>query len=115
MTTMRSAEDVFAHHGQSLGGEDLEAIISDYADDAILIVNHSVYRGHEGARQVFTRLLSEVPQAQWDLTTVFADNVLYLEWSARSEESHVDDGIDTFIFDNGLITVQTVRYTVTPG
>ena len=115
MTTMRSAEDVFAHHGQSLGGEDLEAIISDYADDAILIVNNTVFRGHGGVRQGFTQLLAEVPQAQWELQTVFADNVLYLEWTARSTERQIEDGIDTFIFQDGLITVQTVRYTVTPA
>ena len=113
MTTMRSAEDVFAHHGQSLGGEDLEAIISDYAEDAILIVNNRVFRGHDGVRQVFTQLLSDVPQAEWELQTVFADNVLYLEWVARSTERAIEDGIDTFIFEDGLITVQTVRYTVT--
>ncbi|HMG31738.1 MAG TPA: hypothetical protein VK585_16630, partial [Jiangellaceae bacterium] len=34
----------------------------------------------DGARQVFTQLLSDVPQAQWELDTVFADDVLYLEW-----------------------------------
>jgi hypothetical protein len=115
MTTTRSAEDVFAHHGQSLGGEDLDAIISDYAEDAIFIVNNQVFRGHEGARQVFSQLLADVPQAQWELQTVFVDNVLYLEWVARSDERVIEDGIDTFIFEDGLITVQTVRYTVTPA
>ncbi|HSE55253.1 MAG TPA: nuclear transport factor 2 family protein, partial [Nocardioidaceae bacterium] len=100
---------------QSLGGEDLEAIISDYAEDAILIVNNGIFRGRDGVRQVFTQLLSDVPQAQWELQTVFADNVLYLEWVARSTERAIEDGVDTFIFEDGLITVQTVRYTVTPA
>ena len=56
-----------------------------------------------------------MPQAEWELQTVFADNVLYLEWVARSTERAIEDGIDTFIFEDGLITVQTVRYTVTPA
>lgn len=110
----RTPEEVFAHHGQSLGAEDLEEILADYADDAILIVQKQVYRGKDGARQVFTQLLSDVPQAQWELSQTFADDVLYLEWKATSKERKVEDGIDTFIFADGMIRVQTVVYTVQP-
>ena len=111
----RNPEQVFAHHGQSLGAENLEEIISYYSDDAILIVQGKVFRGHDGAREVFTQLLSDVPQASWDLDTVFAGDVLYLEWKARGGGRHVDDGIDTFVFQDGRIRIQTVRYTVQQG
>jgi len=46
------------------------------------------------------------------LKTVFADDILLLEWSAESAHTRVDDGIDTFVFHDGLIRVQTVRYTL---
>jgi len=108
----RKPQEVFAHHGQALGAEDLEDIVADYTDDAILVVQKKVYRGKDGARQVFTQLLGDVPQAQWDLTTVFADDVLYLEWQATGGGRKVEDGIDTFIFQDGQIRVQTVVYTV---
>ncbi|WOQ16494.1 nuclear transport factor 2 family protein [Raineyella sp. W15-4] len=111
----RTAEEVFAHHGQALGAEDLDEIIADYTDDAILIVQGKVYRGKDGARQVFVQLLSDVPQAEWDLATVFADDVLYLEWKATGGGRKVEDGIDTFIFADGLIRVQTVIYHVGPA
>ncbi|SDB79768.1 SnoaL-like domain-containing protein [Raineyella antarctica] len=111
----RTAEEVFQHHGQSLGAEDLEEILSDYADDAILIAQGKVYRGKDGAREVFVQLLSDVPQAQWELDTVFADDVLYLEWKATGGGRRVDDGIDTFIFTDGMIRVQTVAYHVRPA
>ncbi len=111
----RTPEEVFAHHGNALGAEDLDDIISDYTDDAIFVVNRQVYRGKEGARQVFTQLLNDVPQAQWDLNTVFADNVLYLEWKATGGGRKIEDGIDTFIFEDGMIKVQTVFYTVGPA
>jgi hypothetical protein len=45
---------------------------------------------------------------------VFADDVLYLEWSAKGGGHAVDRAIDTFIFADGLIRVQTVVYTVRP-
>ncbi len=48
----------------------------------MLVVQKKVYRGKDGARQVFTQLLSDVPQAQWEIEAVFADDVLYLEWKA---------------------------------
>ena len=113
MNTMRTAEQIFAHHGQALGAEDLEAIVSDYTDDAVLVVHGDVYRGKDGARAVFTQLLADVPHATWDLDTVFAGDVLYLEWKAQSDTArHVDDGVDTFVFDNGKIKVQTIKYTV---
>jgi ketosteroid isomerase-like protein len=108
----RSPEEVFAHHGQALGAEDLEEIVADYADDAILIVQKQVFRGKDGARQVFTRLLQDVPQAEWALETVFEDDILYLEWKATGGGRTVQDGIDTFVFRDGMIRVQTVVYTV---
>ncbi len=110
----RTPEEVFAHHGQALGAEDLEEILADYADDAVLIVQRKVYRGREGAREVFTQLLADVPQAQWELDRTFAEDVLYLEWKATSTERKVEDGIDTFVFADGMIRVQTVVYTVQP-
>jgi hypothetical protein len=38
--------------------------------------------------------------------------VLFIEWSADAEKTRVEDGIDTFVFQDGLIRVQTVRYTL---
>ena len=108
----RTPEEVFAHHGQALGAEDLEDIVADYTEDAILVVQKKIYRGKDGARQVFTQLLSDVPPAQWELDTVFADDMLYLEWKATGGGRKIEDGIDTFIFQDGMIRVQTAVYTL---
>ena len=54
-----------------MGAENLEETVADYTEDAILVVQNKVYRGEDGARQVFTQLLN-VPEAQWELDTVFA-------------------------------------------
>ena len=111
----RTPEEVFAHHGQALGAENLEEIVADYTEDAILIVNKAVFRGKDGARAVFTALLSDLPSAAWQLDTVFADDVLYLGWKATGGGRKSEDAIDTFIFKDGLIAVQTVFYTVQPA
>ena len=112
--TTRTPEEVFAHHGQSLGAENLDEIVADYSDDAILIVQKEVYRGKEGARRVFTQLLKDFPAAAWELKTVFADDVLYLEWKATGGGHASQGAVDTFIFHDGMIRVQTVVYNVEP-
>ena len=109
----RSPQEVFAHHAQALGAGDLDEIVADYADDAVFITPSGVLRGKEGIRTAFTQLLADVPNATWDLPTqIYDGDVLFLEWTADAGSTRVDDGIDTFVFRDGQITVQTVRYTV---
>ena len=45
-------------------------------------------------------------------TQIFEGDVLFIEWSANAASTRVEDGIDTFVFRDGEIVVQTVRYTV---
>ncbi len=61
----------------------------------------------------FTQLLADVPDAIWELKTqIYDGDALFLEWAAVSAATKVEDGIDTFIFRDGLIRLQTVRYTL---
>jgi hypothetical protein len=109
----RTPQEVFAHHGQALGAEDLDEIVADFADDAVVITPAGVKRGKDGVREAFTQLLAGLPNAAWDLKTqIYEDDVLFLEWAADAAESRADDGIDTFMFRDGLIRVQTIRYTL---
>jgi hypothetical protein len=116
MAATRSPQEVFDHHAQALGAEDLEEIVADYSDDAIFITPAGVQRGKDGIRQAFTKLPSEVPQATWDLkTTIYGDDILFLEWGADGGGNRIQDAVDTFVFRDGLIRVQTVRYTLEPA
>jgi ketosteroid isomerase-like protein len=88
---------VFDHHVKALGAGDLDGIVEDYTDDAIFITPAGIKRGKSGVREGFVQLLSDLPNAEWHVKPIFED-----------------DGLDTFIFRDGLIRVQTVRYTVQP-
>jgi hypothetical protein len=110
---IRTPREVFQHHAQALGAEDLEGIVADYSGDAVFMTPAGVLRGKSGIRQAFTKLLSDVPKAKWDLKTqLYENDILLLEWAADSAKTKIDDGIDTFVFKDGLIRVQTVRYTL---
>jgi len=114
-TTVRTPEEVFGHHAQALMAEKLDDIVADYSEESVVIAQKQVYRGLDGVRQVFIQLLSDLPQAQWEVETVWAGDTMFLGWKGRSANSHVDDGVDTFVFRDGKIAVQTVRYTLQTG
>ena len=112
----RSPQEVFQHHAEVLIAGDLEGIVSDYADDAVFITPNGVLRGKDGVREGFTKLLEDVPSAEWAVPTqIFEGDVLFIEWSAKAANTFVEDGIDTFVFRDGEIVVQTVRYTLQSG
>jgi len=109
----RTPTQAFQHHAEALGAGDLDGIVSDYTDDAVFITPGGVLRGKKGIREAFTKLLADVPKAKWDLKTqIYEGDILFLEWMAESQATRIDDGIDTFVFRDGLIRVQTVRYTL---
>ena len=109
----RTPREIFQHHGQVLGAGDLDGIVSDYSEDAVFITPQGVKRGKAGVREGFTKLLADLPNAKWDLPTqIYEGDILFLEWAAESAASRTTDGIDTFVFRDGLIRVQTVRYTL---
>src|SRR5581483_6347216 len=109
----RTPEEVFQHHAQALGAGDLDEIVADYSDDAVFITPAGIKRGKAGIREAFTQLLADVPNADWALPTqIYDGDVLFLEWTATSASTKVEDGIDTFIFRDGEIRLQTVRYTL---
>jgi hypothetical protein len=112
-TAQRTPREVFQHHAEALGAEDLDGIVSDYSDDALFITPEGVKRGKDGVREGFEKLLADLPGATWELPTqIYEDDILLLEWKADSQSTRVEDGIDTFVFRDGLIRVQTVRYTL---
>src|SRR3978361_1136410 len=106
----RQPQEIFQHHAEVLIGGDLEGIVSDYADDAVFITPAGTLHGKDGVREGFTKLLADVPSADWAVPTqIFEGDVLFIEWSADAASTRVEDGIDTFVFRDGRIRGQTVR------
>jgi hypothetical protein len=109
----RTPQEIFEHHATALLAGDIEDVVADYTEDAVFITPRGVRHGKDGVRQAFTELLAELPDAKWDVPTqIFEKNVLFITWSAVSASQQALDGVDTFVFDDDGIRVQTVRYTL---
>ncbi|MFF0559687.1 nuclear transport factor 2 family protein [Streptomyces sp. NPDC004266] len=109
----RTPQEVFADHGTRLGTGDLDLISRNYTEDAVFLTPDGVLTGREGVKEGIGRLLSDLPDADWQLAPRFAGDVLFLRWTAAGSAHEVLDGVDTFVFRDGLISAQTVRYTLT--
>jgi ketosteroid isomerase-like protein len=109
----RTPQEIFEHHAGALIAGDIDEIVADYTDDAVFITPTGTLHGKEGVRQGFTALLTDLPDAKWDVPTqIFQGDVLFIEWSAVAENRKATDGIDTFVFTDDGIRAQTVRYTL---
>ena len=115
-TAVRTPQQVFDHHVQAIVARDLEGVVEDYAEDTVFITPDGVLRGKDGIRQAFQKVFDDLGDAELALkTATFEDDALFIEWTAKGSTVRVDDGIDTFIFRDGQIRLQTVRYTVVPS
>ena len=110
----RTPEEVFGHHAQTLIAEDVDGILMDYTDSSYLVSPSGVLRGKNAIRGFFEDVIRALPQAKWGVKTSFVENILFLEWTADTTRASVSDGVDTFIFKDGMIQIQTVRATIVP-
>jgi len=64
-------------------------------------------------RKLAERLFHQLPSAQWQYgARHVAGKVAFFEWTAHDKGAAVEDGADSFVIENGKITVQMIHYTV---
>lgn len=110
-----STEAVIDRHNAVVAAGDLDAIIDDYSEDAVILTPEGVRTGHSGVREFFGEILERLAGMDLDIVnTRSSGDYLFLEWVGRSPEKAVSDGVDTFVVENGKIALQSVRYTLVP-
>lgn len=115
----RTPVDVLTDHLKALNAHDVDAILTDYALDAVLITPGAALQGHDALRQAFAGLIEQMPNCVFTEKSVTestsgADGVILLEWALESDVATVSDGIDTVVVRDGLIVAQTARFTPRP-
>ena len=100
---MSGTAEVLEHHMAALAAGDLDAIMSDYAEDAVLISGANTLRGREAITQMFKAVAANPPKLQEDVRSVEGE-VAYIAWHS----DQIAFGTDTFVVRNGQIVCQTV-------
>ena len=93
---------------------DVDELLVDYTDDSALITAAGVAQGTDGIRAAFSQLAAALADATFEIKSqTYSGNVLLLEWTLDAPDSGVD-GVDTFLFDDDSIRVQTISQQVRP-
>ena len=110
---MTTSHKLFQKHWDSVQSGDMDAIVCDYAEDALLIRPDRTLSGHEGCRTFFHDLFQELEgfSAQEHSVTISETTVL-LEWRASHADGRQAIGVDTFIIENGKIHIQTLAFEI---
>ncbi len=112
----RTCEEVFSSHFKLRAeGKVEEDLKLNYHENVVVISNYGNFYGHDGVRQSALILSRLVPTTNYELkdTHVIEKEGAVLElWGSKTSETHVNDGIDTFLIRDGKIVVQTIYYSL---
>lgn len=109
-------EQVVSQHNQAMAARNLERIMADYAESAVLIDPRGVFNGKAAIRQSFAGLLSnphvvlQPPNRQ-----MFEGELAYLCWSPQPGAPG-REAVETLVVRDGKIVAQTVaEFGAPPG
>lgn len=106
----RSTQEVLDAHLAAFGpGADIETVLADYADDAVVMTVKRTFRGRDAIRSFYADLFARVPTEVWALWEVTRTNVegevAMLTWRLPPA---VDFATDTLVVRDGRIAYQTM-------
>jgi hypothetical protein len=104
-------EKTLLHHWEAFGAGDVEAIMADYAEDAVLITQDGTLRGQAQIRSLFAQIFANMfPPAKTSLNLakqVVEGEMAYILWSGSSPHYDAPFATDTFVIRDGKIVAQT--------
>jgi hypothetical protein len=100
---------VWEHHIQAWQDRNVDAIVADYSNDSIVIVNNRIYTGKNEIKKLFQGLFAIFDHGvnRIDPPTV-KENLVYITWHFTPDHESKTFGTDTFLIKNGIIEFQTI-------
>ena len=117
-TEIGTARGIFDHHIKALRTGDLADILSDYAEDSVIIGPDGVVKGRQAIGALFQGFLSSLLKPgtydlQVDVEHV-QDEIVYVLWHAKCVPADVVFAADTFVIRDGKIAVHTFAPKLEP-
>jgi hypothetical protein len=108
---------VLEHHVQAILDGDLDAVMQDYAEEAVLMTPFEVYRGPDEIRRFFRLGLENDVQPDFsDFVMMTSEVSGELAYHVMYAEPWLKVGTDTFVVRDGKILYQTAAgYAEGPG
>jgi ketosteroid isomerase-like protein len=105
------AQKTLLHHWQAFKAGDVEAIMADYAEVAMLITSDGTLKGRPHIRSLFEQISANMfPPGSTSLTLakqVVEGEIAYILWSGSSAHYNAPFSTDTFVMRDGKIVAQT--------
>ena len=115
---VRDTRAVVDHHLQALGSGQLDEIVRDYAENALLIVPDAAIKGPAAIRTAFQGYLAGIFKPgtyQFTMDTLRVEgDVAYAVWHAECADADIVFGTDTFVVRDGHIQIQTFAAKIQP-
>ncbi len=111
------AEDVLTHNIEAFMARDLDGVMADYADGAILITPDGSNVGKEAIRSVIAEAFTYGDQSEAPLTVTNVHSVgslAYIMWDWAMPDGSVMQGSNTYVIEGGKITQESVSVFNTP-
>ena len=107
----RTPDEVLVAHVAAVQSEDIQRILCDYDDNAIVLLPHQTSAGLSQIAQLFGGLF-QLTGPSFSLNLVSKTNIgdyLLLEWTLQSSRIIVGDLTETFVIRHGKIVLQTAK------
>ena len=111
----RTTQQVFDAHRAAFEPIDLDKLMADYADDAIMVTLDGAFVGKQAIQGFFENAFKAFPnlKVSFDKTAVEGDTFL-LQWSGECDVATFPHGVAAFIIRDGLIQRQAEWFVVVP-
>ncbi|WP_431213052.1 hypothetical protein ACQ86N_46725 [Puia sp. P3] len=110
LTAEQATRELLGRHLRSFKENDLEAIVSDYMEESVLVTQKRTYTGIAEIRAFFSNLIVDFPSESTtfdlDILVVY-DEVALIVWHAKTPTIQVIVGTDTFIVSGNKIKQQS--------
>jgi len=106
----KETQDTLIRHLEAFGEGDIDALMADYAEDAVLFRPDSVLHGRDEIRSLFEVVIADIlpPGSTVKMSQMITEGeIAYIVWSAESVTYKMPFGTDTFIIRDGKILTQT--------
>lgn len=118
MEKVRTTEEVFQSHREAIEALDIEKLMADYADDAVMVtLDGTIYGKETIQKNFFEAILAQFPDFKVifnDDKIVFEEDICLLEWTAEASAATIPVGLGILMIEDGYIQRQVEWFQLVP-